>query len=108
MTLYREQVGTSSTYVRSNQITIHNPLDTIPSISFNEESIITLPDGTILHQNYSGPGNFLNTMYDPSGVINLINPLDDTPLGTTMTHQDLMVALYSLYRQLTTARDTVV
>jgi len=106
MALYREQVGQSSTYTRSNQITISNPLNGLPSISFSEENIITLPDASVLHQSVFNMGmGGLAINYDPSAVIDLINPDTDAPLGTSATHQELMVILYSLYRQLTTIRD---
>jgi hypothetical protein len=115
MSLYHASEGTAFSYRRACAITINNVLDSTPTIMFTEEDIITLPNGQVLHQNInSGPGTLSNPInrliyfnYEPDTVIPLINPTDDSSLGSEMTHQQIMVALYSLYRQQTSIRDNV-
>jgi hypothetical protein len=104
MALYKEQSGTATQYTRAHAITINNPYEGTPSINFQEESIITLPDGAVLHNSTWSPYN-MGIMYDPAGIIELINPETDAPLGAQVTHQELMVTLYSLYRKLALERD---
>ena len=98
---YREVIGQASIRRRSFQVVIDNPLDNTPRVTFQEEEIITLPDGTVLHNNVTGVGE----MYDPNGVIDLLDPATDLPMGQTMTQQQVFLALYSQYIALAKARD---
>ncbi len=98
---YREVIGTSEIRRRSFQVVIDNPLNDTPRVTFQEEEIITLPDGRVMHNPVSGVGE----MFDPNGVIDLLDPNTDLPVGVTMTQQQVFLALYSQYIALAKARD---
>lgn len=97
---YKEVTGTFHEYQRARLIQINNEYGKTPTITFVEEVVSDI-NGKQTHSDVSQ----LTASYDPAGNIPLINPQTDEPIGTTMTHQDLFVAVYSLYRQLAVERD---
>jgi hypothetical protein len=48
----------------------------------------------------------LNIPFDPSSVIELLNPADGTPLGASMTQAQIHVAIWSLYMAKAAERDS--
>jgi hypothetical protein len=93
--------GTLTQYKRANSIIILNPLTGVPEVSFIEEIVQNLPDGTQL---ISPSGNLSAQMHDPSIVFNLISPTDGAIVGS-MSYEQLYVAMYSLYFKLAQERD---
>ena len=85
---------TGKKWKRANVISIQNPLNGIPSISFNQEITASFDDGTFASIEYAGmiTEQFINT----AEAFNLLNPLDGTVIGTS-TYQDAYVMLASLY-----------
>lgn len=103
MTNYKQNSVTGETYQRSNQVVIDNPLGGVPRVTFLEQEVITLSDGRTIYNPVAGVGvDFTATDEFP-----LIDPADDTPLGGSVTHRDLQVILYSLYKQLRAQVDGV-
>ena len=99
---YKESEIIGTTYQRARLVEIHNQLGVPPHIAFIEEAVTIIPDRTIR----TDVGQ-ISTPYSPSALIPLINPETGESLGAEMTHQQIMVAIYSLYFQLVTARDYV-
>ena len=86
-------------YERSNMITIKNELNRIPEISFTEEMIGELSDGS----KYKKAVPFL--MADMNNEpYPIYNPETDEVIGET-TDQQLQVLLYSKWKSLIKKRD---
>ena len=100
MSKYNQQTVTGEEYTRCNTITIVNPLNKTPSISFNEEKVTILSDRTI-----ENPVGNITIAFNPTKEIQLLNPETGEPLGKSITHLDLYVALYSAYIAEAMARD---
>jgi hypothetical protein len=98
---YNETNVTGTKWTRSNQVRIRNPLDGIPTATFMEEEVVNLDNGERITQRASGVSERL---IDPSVSFNLLNPEDDSVIGT-MTYGQVYAALYSLYRKLAAERD---
>jgi hypothetical protein len=93
-----------SGWQRSYAVAINNPYNEIPNITFSEEVVI-LNDGQIIKLPSSQPALSAD-LADPNTEIVLLNPLDDTILGTG-TYGQIQVLLYSLYKKLAQERDNV-
>jgi hypothetical protein len=106
MSNYKEQViqGEYSEYQRSSKVIITNELGQLPIVDFMEEVVATLPSGVkIVTKRTKCDDTFSN----PVEEFNLLNPTDDTILGTAK-YQDIYVILYSLYRHVANKRDGVI
>jgi len=100
MSNYKQASVEGEIYTRCNSIHLNNQLGATPTMTFQEETILTIP-GEQIHR---GAGGF-TVSFNPSDTITLINPVDNTPLGFTATHAELQVMLYSLYIQEAKKRD---
>lgn len=101
MTKYREEPLTGEKWTRANRVTINNPYDGIPFISFSEESVALLSDGRSVN---TPIGSLTQEFIDPTVQFNLVHPEDGTIIGV-MTYQQLYVAIHSLYIDLAQKRD---
>lgn len=101
---YNETTVSGSSYQRAWRVDIENGT-TAKSLRFHEEKVVVLDDGTTI-KNYLGS---ISENYDPelngSTEFAILNPVDGTDTGVTMTYNDLYVALYSLYIKVATDRD---
>ena len=97
---YKETPVAGTQYQRSHQVRIDNPLGGIPSVHFAEQQIVALETG---RYDQTVPGMDFN--FDPTLVIPLLNPNDDSPLGSSVTGQDVYVIIYSLYKMKAAQRD---
>lgn len=112
MSRYKETTLTGESYVRANQITVQNPLNQNPFIIFTEEQVINLPDGEEIKRPISNVSETLN-LYDGESNINesiqLVNPITFEEIqGATMTYEQIMTALFSLYYHVSAKRDLVI
>ena len=100
---YKETTLAGRVWTRCHQVVVDNPLGGQPRITFQEEKVydITAEDGNQLHIPVQGCG----AEFDPGSSFPLIHPVTGEPLGVSMSHQELQVALYSLYFATATARD---
>lgn len=100
---YKEQIitGQYSEYQRANKVIITNELNQIPIIDFLEEVIATLPSGQRLVIKRDKCDDMMG---DPSEQFDMLNPLDDSVIGTG-TYQQAYVLLYSIYRYVAAKRD---
>ena len=115
MSLYNEQTTEKTvkvtTYDRSDQVTIYNPLNGIPSIHYKEEEVRVsqIDDGPTEVASSGRKQGILAEELTPDNLtetFDLRNPVTGELLGTTATYQDLQVAVFSLYYHLATKRDS--
>lgn len=95
--------GEYTEYQRSNKVIITNELGGLPEVTFMEQVLGTLPDGNMMQVRAT---KCVDNFGNPIEEFNLLNPLDDTILGTAK-YQDVYVLLYSLYRHVAAKRDAV-
>ena len=99
---YKESGLTGTQWQRCKTVVINNPLVGNKSVYFDEERVISL-DGQDLRQPIGG----CSKAFDAAGSFPLLDPSNNMPLGQSMTHTELYVALYSLYMQTALERDAV-
>lgn len=105
MTQYRQEEVLGTKYQRSFRVEFDNPLNSVPSATFHEESVVVLSDGNSVT---TPVGKVSGSLIDPASEFALINPETFEPLGQTMTYQDIYVLLVSLYIHLASIRDNQV
>lgn len=108
MSKYKQTNITGDSYVRANQITIQNPLNQNPSVVFTEEQAMNV-DGEEILRPVSNCSETL-TLYDDTNnlqeEVQLINPITFEEIeGATMTYEQIMTALFSLYYHVAGKRD---
>lgn len=96
--------GQYTEYQRSNKVIVMNELGGLPEITFMEQVIGTLPDGSKITPRNT---KCSDTMTNHAEAFDLLNPMDDSVIGS-MTYQEVYVTLYSLYRYVASKRDAVV
>lgn len=89
---YKETIESGQVWTRCYRVEIVNPLDRAPSVNMFEETVIS-----IAGQSITRPGRMLQKMFQATDVVQLVNPATGEPLGASMTHQELYIALYSLW-----------
>jgi hypothetical protein len=99
---YRQKQTSAKTWTRATSISISNPIDGTPTISFMEQDVVEMDGKT---RPLPGMPSQVYAVFDPAGVIPLVDPETGLSLGSTLSHQALYVALHSLYRALAAARD---
>lgn len=97
---YKETTVAGDVYTRCKSVVLSNPKGAVPTLSFIEELWYNIPGNEM-----GKDSGAIMTQFDPSAVIPLRNPQTDQLLGTSVTHADLHVILYSLYIQQAHARD---
>lgn len=100
MVNYKESNLSGTEWQRCNVVVVTNPLNGVPKISFEEEKVLSIGTNTI-KQNIGG----CSKVFNPTDTFPLLNPTTNEPTGATMTHNELYVALYSLYMQTAEERD---
>lgn len=103
MANYRQRSISGDEWRRCVRIIGDNVFQQIPELAFVEEDIELKVDGRITKIPVGL--RIRASMRTPDKVINLISPEDDSPLGKSVTLQDLFVILYSTYRQLADEAD---
>jgi hypothetical protein len=103
MTDYKESLvtGQQSQHQRCYQIVVNNPYDSVPNVRFDEELLLTLPDGTKLNRHVGG----MTTQFDPSKSVAIRNPLTWELTGQSMTMGEIYAVLASAYWQAALERD---
>ena len=103
MSKYKQTNITGESYVRANQITIHNQLGSAPNIVFTEEQVMNVGDEQI-HRPVSNCSDSMSAE-NASEEFNLINPQTGDVIGTS-TYQEFAVMLHSLYFHVAGKRDS--
>lgn len=102
---YNESNISGTKWRRARSVVIDNTYGRPPIIAFSEEDIVSF-DNSTMAQGMPPEVPPLRVLFNPSSIIDLIDPDTGNPLGTTITHMELYTALNSLYRQLAATRDT--
>ena len=103
MTDYKESLvtGQQSQHQRCYQIIVSNPYDSAPTVRFDEELLVTLPDGTKLNRHIGG----MTVPFDPAKSVAIRNPLTWELTGQSMTMGEINAVLASAYWQAALERD---
>ena len=99
---YKESQISGDSWVRAKRVILENPLGGAPSATFIEEQVISTAGGDVKLP-VEGPV-LTDSMTDPTTTFNLLNPADDSVIGT-MNYGELYIAVYSLHRHLAAIRD---
>jgi hypothetical protein len=98
---YKESTISGTSWQRTNQIVIVNPSGGTPTVIYNEETAFNIGTMTIT----SPCGNLTVPCSDMTEEIPLLNPVDGSSTGQTMTMGQLYQAIYSHYIAKATERD---
>jgi hypothetical protein len=101
MSNYNETTITGTGWQRCHTVQIANPTLGIKSIYFQEELVYNVGLAQPLSTYIGGCG----TMFAPDNTFSLLDVQTGEPSGSTMTHEQLYQAIYSLYMQTAKARD---
>lgn len=99
MANYKESVVAGTQWRRAVRVIVDNPLDSTPHVTFTEETVVQLGDSTL-----TKPEGTLQRVFSAASEFPLVNPETGDVLGV-MNHQELYVALASLYLFEATQRD---
>jgi hypothetical protein len=102
MASYQESTVTGTAWKRCNKIEIRNPYQGQKLAIFLEEELTSLANGKIIQEPST---NIQEPFADPTKIVELVDPTTGTPLGNTVTYQEIYVILHSLYIQLADERD---
>jgi hypothetical protein len=97
---YKESDVSGVAWQRCHTVTIQNQLQSPKAVEFQEEQVIDI-SGKIYREWVKG----CSKDYDATASFPILNPQTNAETGITMTHQELYVALYSLYMQTAAERD---
>jgi hypothetical protein len=100
MSDYKESDVTGVVWQRCHTVQISNQLNQNKSIFFQEEKVYNL-DGNDIKNYVDGCGK----VFSATATFPILNLADGSETGQSMSHQDLYIALYSLYMQTATERD---
>lgn len=107
MANYKETTVAGSAWTRSFSVSVDNPFNAVPSITFAEEDIFVV-GGEVIHrpkENISA--NILKEyLADTTKEFDIVNPLTDEFIRKA-TYREIYVTLYSLYKALAIKRDTM-
>ena len=91
--LYAEQAVTGTTYRRARLITVSNPRDSMPTITFVEEEVTLLSDGREMCRDVDQ----LVKEYAPLEGIALLDEATMQPTGETVPQALFAMILFALY-----------
>ena len=102
---YKEStvVGQQNQHQRCYQIIISNPFDNAPSVRFDEETLVILPDGSKINKQIGG----ITVPFDPLKSVSIRNPATWELTGQTLTFGEVYAILASAYWQAALDRDGV-
>ena len=100
---YKESTvtGRQSQHQRCYQITVSNPYDSVPSVRFDEEILLNLPDGSKINKQIGG----ITVQFEPDKVISVRNPATWDLTGQNVTFGQVYAILASAYWQAALERD---
>ena len=98
---YKEKEVSGRSYQRCAQIVVDNGYGATPRMSFSEEEILRLVDGSVVVRTVPGCA----VSFDPQDVIPLLNPITGESLGQSITQAQMHTFLYSAYKHVSAKRD---
>ena len=102
MASYQSSTISGEAWTRCPEITISNPTDGQPSITFREERVALIGSDKLIT-----PLNRIVVAFNPDDVIPLYNPETMEPIGTSITHGEVYAIMYSAYLHAAYTRDGV-
>lgn len=104
---YRETEASAVSWRRAASAVIYNPLpgQGVPRIVFDEQDVVSSAGKVIAASQVFGAPDAVSARFDADTSIVLLDPETGEPTGETMTHQQLRVALHSLYMDAARKRD---
>ena len=102
---YQQTNVSGTSYIRSNQVVVNNPLQGTKAITFMEEQVVNLEGESIQRQRGGVQEPF--TVENSGEEFQLINPETGDQLGATASYQELYVMMHSLYLHLAAKRDSL-
>ena len=93
--------GDSVSWTRPFRIEIDNPHNETPTVTYREEIMVALPDGS----HFSRPVSVISRKASQDYTFDLLNPATGQPLGQQMTELQMQVAIYSHYIAVSKQRD---
>ena len=100
---YQETTVSGSEYTRCNVITIINPYGRTPAVDFSEERATVLAADRVIFEQLG----HISLSFDPSKVIQLLDPNTGLPTGVEATYGDAYIMLFSAYMAAAMERDAV-
>ena len=97
---YNEQSGTGQSWQRCNNVMISNPLDGTPYAVFQEEIVVQMGPNKLRQ-----PLTSCSKLFEPTTMVDIIDPSTGNATGEQFSHYDLYVYLYSLYINTAKERD---
>jgi len=88
-----QQPISGEAFTRCSQIVIDNRLGVAPTVTFHQERVIGLGDGT----STKAPMQPVVMAFDPTAAIPIIDPETGEDTGATMTQAEVYAAVYSAY-----------
>lgn len=101
MANYKETTISGTAWNRAFRVTIENAYNTVPTMDFDEEKIISLADNQFVSQYV---GKLKEKFSDPTVMFDLIHPETGAVVGTA-SYMDIYIMLSSLYLSLAAKRD---
>lgn len=98
---YKEEQIINSKYQRACKIVIDNQLDKIPQVTFIEEEITILSDGSKTHKLV----DTIKLDFDPNEMVTMIDMETNLPTETVYPTSLAQWIIYSLYWKKATDRD---
>lgn len=97
---YKETTVDGVAWQRCKAVRIDNPRVGAITAYFDEERVVAFDTESVARD-----VGVVSREFSPASTIPLLNPETLQPTGSTITHQDLYVMLFSLYIQVATDRD---
>jgi len=101
--VYKEQRATATTWRYPRQFVLQLPLDLPATFVVNEEDAFKVGDNVTT----SPVPSTLVAQFDPSKMVDLVDPKTLAPTGKQVLLSDVYVALFSFYLSLARERDTM-
>lgn len=102
MQSYSETNVTGTSWKRCPRIELMNALGAQPLISLSEEQVISV--GGLTMNKYLGQ---LVVNYNPTGTIDVYDPVTGDKTTSTISHNEIMAIFYSIYRTAAEERDAM-
>lgn len=103
------QATNLSAYQRTYRITIENPYNGVPAVTFDEETVLQEADGTVVHSfnGFNAPGSPILTklVTDYTETFDIYDPTTQLKTGQTMPIAQIYALIWSFYMNEAVKRD---
>lgn len=99
---YKEVSETGTSWVRANAVSISNPFNGVPSVTYTTERIIQLHSGEIITQQLP---RYMTVNFAREGTFPMLDPVTGEPTGAVGSHAALYAMMFSLFMDTVTKKD---